>query len=121
MTGYRALSSFMGIPILALAITPSFCRNPVLYSELLYAPSPKILFLRKKHNACKHEGSTHTKNYSQLRKAGNERGVPPQRRVQQLAVQCRLVVPESAICTEHFILLYYLGIYMHIHIYVCMQ
>lgn len=34
MTGCRAISSFMGIPILALAITPSFCRNPVLYSEL---------------------------------------------------------------------------------------
>lgn len=38
---------------------------------------------------------SYTKNYKQLKEAGNERGALPQGRVLQLAVQCQMVLTEN--------------------------
>lgn len=46
----------------------------------------------------------YTKNSKQLGKAGNERGAPPQKRAQQLGVQCRMVISENIVWTKHVII-----------------
>lgn len=75
----------------------------------------------------------YTKNYMQLRKAGNERSFP-QRSTHQLFAQSQKVSPENihanSIQTDqvlfrntyiHIYLYIFIYIYTHLEIYVCMQ